>query len=364
MNQNRRQFIKSAFALSASGLMLPNALAANKHSDSNASAKYRLVFASPYPSDLHNHIPHMHQEFKHFVETMSDGKIAVDIKDNAQIGVGTDLMAAVTRGQVDGALISVSNLSRALPILDILNVPFWVSDDQQYINLISSDYWQQNVLNKIKQQGKVEILFHYLTGARTMSTTTTGKPVKVPMDLANQVIRVPASKVLHQFYTMTRANVIEVAWKDTAKMARLGHINILDPGVIGLYAGPDNLNQSIKTITTLNTVPDAWVNVINQDWLNSLPLNLRLIVKEAAIQTFKAHLKSYQTIKNNCLQSFINLGCDIYQPTETERWLWVEQFGHQRAEWRKVKTKLLGSVAEFDRMAQATQITSNFKVPQ
>lgn len=374
MPVSRRQFIRTSLALTMSSLVSSKTLfASNARTTSSASAlaqelalkrqaKYTLVFASPYASNESNFIPHMHYEFKHAIQTLSQGKIYVELHDNSRLGAGTELMAAVNRGKIDAALISVSNLSRALPILDILNIPFWASDSQAYLNLISSDVWQEKFLNVIKQQGKLEVLFHYLTGSRTLSTThTENVGITRPEQLENKVLRVPSSRVLQHFYQMTKANVVEVNWSKVASMAKAGNIDVLDPGIIGLYAGPNNLRNEISTISTLSTVPDAWVNVINQDWLRRLPTELQLAVRQAAKETFLAQINKSSETGLNCRTAFEKMGCRIVTPTIEERAVWQEMFGYQRPEWRDIKKGLLGSTSLFDRLVEATHIPSEYK---
>lgn len=366
---SRRYFIKSSSALVASSLfpfVNVNAATAKLSADDIAqdeaikqTAEHTLVFASPYHTADASFVPHLHIEFKRNIQALSQGKIYVDIQGQGAMGIGTDLMAAVSRGRVDAALISVANLSRALPLLDILNIPFWAGNNQAFLNLISSPYWQQNVIEKIAKQGKLAILYHYITGARTLSTTKLANTViKTPTDLKNMVLRVPASKVLKHFYAMTSAHIVEVNWANVANMARLGKFQVLDPGIIGLYAGPNNLRDEIATITQLNSVPDTWVNVVSQKWLNTLPRTLRLAVSDAAEKTFISQLSNVSHTESRCEQEFIKRGCTVFKPDQPTITLWQDQFGHHRHEWRDIKKSLLGSSNEFSRLLDATKTPS------
>lgn len=368
---SRRQFVKAACGLSAaltlnhSPLLLASALTDEQQLDNERRrrAKFKLLFASPYRNDDHGYIPHMHLEFKAFVEELSQGKIYVDIQDAGRLGIGTELMAAVTRGQIDAALISVANLSRALPLLDILNIPFWASDNQAYLNLVTSPYWQDHILAEISRAGVLEVLYHYVVGARTLSTIKARHPlITLPEDLQGVTLRVPASRVLAQFYSMTAAHVIEVPWGNVASMARSGHIDALDPGIVGLFAGPDNLRHEIGTINPLQTVPDAWVNVVNQQWLNSLPLALKTAMRDAALLTFKAHLAQVSRIEQHCAQYFRTMGVQIHQPTLEQRQRWQQQFGHHQPSWRAVKQQLLGGEGQFAELLAATKQPSAFSI--
>lgn len=370
MTFSRRDFVSSSLALCANavvgGSTVTNQLlqstitpTLNVIAADPRTAKFTMLFASPYNSEDASYVPHMHLEIKQAVETFSNGNIFVDIRDNGQLGVGTSLMAAVTRHQITAALISVSNLSRALPVLDILNIPFWASSDQAFLNLISSPIWQELVLDKIKQQGKLEILMHYIVGARTLtSSKRLSSTLKSPSDLKRLVFRVPASKVLTQFYKMTPAHVVDVPWHKVASLIRNAHLDALDPGIVGLYAGPDGLNLHLGVVNQLASVPDTWVAVIDQTWISILPKHLQWAVRDAFNYVFKQHVNNVSNTRIKCAEQLQKLGTKIYTPSLAERQLWIDQFGHQQPSWRDTKKELLGSEIAFDKLLAATKQTS------
>lgn len=375
MTFSRRDFVASSLALCTSAIVDGrSSLLAHVASSALSqqleiiyanpkTAQYTMLFASPYSSEHAALIPHMHLEIKQAVETFSKGQIFVDIRDNGQLGVGTGLMAAITRHQITAALISVSNLSRAVPVLDILNIPFWASKNQAFLNLISSPIWQELVLDKIKQQGKLEVLMHYLVGARTLTSSKhLSTTFKTPDDLHKRVLRVPASKVLAHFYKMTPAHVVDVPWHKVASLIRNGQIDALDPGIIGLYAGPDGLNLHLGVINQLASVPDTWVAVVDQTWMGILPKHLQRAVREAFKHVFKLHAQSVSVTKQKCVIELAKLGTQIYTPTIAEQTLWIEQFGHHNPTWKEVKKDLLGSEKAFDELVAATEITSAIKL--
>ena len=89
------------------------------------AASHVMTFGSPYVTEDWRSSPHMHQQLKANIQQMSQGQIYVDIQDSGKVGIGLELAASVSRGAIAAALVSVSNLSRVAPELDILNIPFW-----------------------------------------------------------------------------------------------------------------------------------------------------------------------------------------------------------------------------------------------
>ncbi len=367
-NSERRKFITQTCVLGAGTALsycLPGLCETqadlNEEMMLRKTAKYHMVFASPYASEDEHFSPHMHQQLKKNIQEITQGKIYVDIQDKGKLGVGTELMAKVSRGHISAALVSVSNLSPAAPKLDILNIPFWSANNQDYLNLITSQTWQKLIIERIVKQGRIDILFHYVPGPRTASSTKTyGKTFKTPQDLQGVTFRIPSSKSLRKYYDLVGTNSVKVAWKKVAYLAKNGRIDALDPSVIGLHNGPGGLRDHIGVISAIESVHDGWVAVINQHWLNSLPLNLRLLLRDAAEKTFQQHLSKVVDITHACISDFNRRGTKIYIPTDEEKAFWIKQCGHQRPEWNAVKNRILGKTAEFHKLLDATKINNGY----
>jgi TRAP-type C4-dicarboxylate transport system substrate-binding protein len=325
------------------------------------SAEYTMVYASPYSSGDQYYCPHMHYELKKNIQEMSGGRIYVDIKDNGILGTGHELMAMVARGTLSAALVSVSNLSPAAPELDILNIPFWSSKEQDYLNLVTSLTWKELIINKIRSQGKLDILFHYLPGSRTVSSTMMyGKVIKRPDDIKDIIFRVPRSKVLRTFYKLEGASPVSVDWNNVASMAKKGRIDVMDPSVVGLYNGPNGLRHHVGVISKIQSVYDGWVAVISQQWYKKLPLDLRLTLKDASEKTFREHLNKAGQTANACTQKFKSMGTKIYIPTNEEKDEWVKRCGPDNSEWAAVKRSILGDEKNFQKLIEATKINNGY----
>ena len=327
----------------------------SKQNEGKASASHTMVFASPYASADYQYCPHMHREFQQHIRTFSKGELYLDVIDQGAIGVGHELMASVSRGTISSALVSIANLTPAAPELDILNIPFWAAEPQRYLNLVTSDIWKTLILDKISSQGNIDILFHYIPGARTISTPRSMPHlITQPSELEGKIIRVAKSRVLAQFYKMTGASAVDVSWKDVAMMAKTGKVEAFDPCAVGLFNGPNGLRHQIGTISQLNTVTDGWVAVVNKKWFRSLPLPLQTAVRDASEQTFIEHINTVTEVKTKCLNWFTNRGVKVCALTDDERHIWVDRFGPQNQQWNELKRAILGKPQTFALLEEAT----------
>ncbi|BBN80472.1 hypothetical protein PA25_04570 [Pseudoalteromonas sp. A25] len=349
-------------ALLGAGLALPMPIMAKEHCNKKSGSELekcnkafaKMIFASPYDTKQWRSCPHMHQQLKKNIEQFSDEKIYFDIFHKGALGVGTELTALVARGSIHGALISVSNLTPILSALDILNIPFWCSERHNYLKLLSSKIWQEQIIDKIHQQGKLQILMHYLPGTRTATSTKHyGKTIKTPNDMHDVVFRIPASKVLQQFYDLCGTSAVRVPWKKAATLAKGGRIEALDPSVVGLFNGPGNLKEHLGVISQIKSVQDGWLLVVNQSWFNGLPSKLRQALLDASEKTFHEHLAQIPRVEQYCELALKQLGTQFYTPSVDEIAQWHAKAGHQLPQWRSFKQNLLGDEALFSKFYDA-----------
>ncbi|ASP39511.1 hypothetical protein CHH28_12875 [Bacterioplanes sanyensis] len=319
-----------------------------------ADSEYRLRFASPYRTIEAPTSPHMHEQIKEVVERLSDGRIQVDILENGAAGIGPELMAKVSRGMVDAALVSASNLSPIAPILDILNIPFWSASNDAYDRLVRSTVWRRLIVDHINNAGAIYVWFPYVVGARTLAT---GKhwpqAITHPDQLVDAVVRVPSSELLRHCYTIAGGRTRRVDWGEVSKSLQLRQIDIIDPSISSLYSGPDGLRHHIAHISQIESVHDGWMAVINQNWLRSLPASLQDVMYAAGDEIQALQPKIARQADDAAKQLFSAAGVDIHQLDDEQRAHWQQRCGHQHPSWRRFKRDILGNELLFDELLAA-----------
>ena len=351
----RRTFIKYCAYAGAGVLLQPGLVSAESFKEEKQKeklARYHFNFSSPYYTAMHRTTPHAHAEIKEAVERHTQNKVYVNIHDGGSMGIGSSLANSVRFNESQGALISVSNISPMINEFDILNIPFWSAGEDEYIRLFNSQLWKQYVVSKTRAFN-IKVLFHYVVGARTASSTRlSGKLIKAPEDFKNTRFRIPGSKSLAVFYKLARAETIEIPWRLCARTARKGRYEALDPCVIGLYSGPEELNKELGIISNIESVHDGWLAIGNRDFIDSLDPKTRIEFLDAFAEIQTLQIKLYQKAKDFCSTEFARLGTKIYMPTPQEKAVLSESFGHHHPAWEPVKKRLLGEngMAVFDQL--------------
>lgn len=364
-DKSKRAFLQNCLKLGA-GAILPNvflpyshAWAANTEIETRKKqlAKYHFNFNSPYLTSDYESNAHAHTEIKHIIEETTQHRVHVQINEGGINGIGSRLVNGVSYGRYQGALLSASNLSPKIKELDLLNIPFWSASTENYIRLVQSPIWQQQVLNQASKY-KLKIMFHYLVGART-ATTIKSYPhtIKSPDDFIGLQFRIPNSKNLRRLYKMANAKPRDVHWGLCAEHARKSRFQALDPSIIGLYSGPDNLKQEIGIISKIETVHDGWIAIANTDFINSLDSKTKQQFLESFERIQAKQFKRFQKANQFCETAFIKQGTKIYTPTSNEQQILENAFGHEKSEWNNAKIELLGKngVSLFEKFLKAAK---------
>lgn len=347
MPLSRRRFIAASVAA---------AYAWHRPLLANDASEFTLRFASPYPNEEADTSPHMHAEIKSLVEQASKGRIRVEILDSGKAGIGPDLMAKVSRGLVDGAIISASNLSPIAPALDVLNIPFWSADNQAYENLVNSAVWQDLVVDRVHAAGAIHIWFPYVVGPRTLATGHhKAEAILTPEHLVNSLVRVPSSDLLRHFYTLVGARTRRVPWGDVAQSLRQQQVDVIDPSISSLYSGPDHLRQHIAHITHIQSVHDGWMAVLSQQWLAALPNDLKSVMTTVAEEIHRLQPKAARQAHLTAEQRFKKMGVGSHYLDEVLKKRWRNQYGHQHPSWRRYKRNILGDEGLFDQLLKAAE---------
>jgi TRAP-type C4-dicarboxylate transport system substrate-binding protein len=357
----RRDFLKYSLGVGAGlsyfsmfpGQLWKNNLVFADEVQKEKVAKYIFNFSSPYITDNYLTTPHAHLEIKTLIEKHTKNKVYVKIHEGGVNGIGAALSNSVKFGKKSqGALLSVSNLVPMVPELDTLNIPFWSSNETEYVRLFNSQAWDKYALSKMKKSG-IQVLFPYVVGARTATSTRKyGKLIKAPEDFVGIKFRIPGSKSLKVFYTLTKAKPVKIAWGLCARTARGGRYDALDPSIAGLYSGPEELNKELGIISEIESVHDGWVAIGNNDFIDGMDSVTRTQFKDAFKEIQVEQLKLYQQSKEYCIKEFAELGTKVYTPTPDERKVLADAFGHTQPAWEPVKKGLLGDngLAIFDEL--------------
>jgi TRAP-type C4-dicarboxylate transport system substrate-binding protein len=336
------------------------ARAADDEAAMEKGAKHVMLFATEYKNEDYKTYPIMQTQFKDNLQKLSGNAVYVKLFPSGQLGIGPALAQKVQNGTVQGGSVSLSNFSPFAPIVDVINIPFWCGENQRFANLVTSSVWNGEITPKVTVKG-YKPMFYFTVDPRTIAARKgMHKTIKTPDDMRGVKMRVPASKLLQQFYRLTGANPTVVAWGETPSALKQGVADALDPAVGALYTF--GFIDIVESITLVDSVPDAQMFAANYGWYQALPKDLQMKFEEASEKTQGESFAQIPLARKTSMEAFSKAGVTFYKPTAAEHKRWVDVAGAQRPEWNDIKKELAGSVATFEKLRVAADTKGKFTV--
>ena len=209
--------------------------AAKKESELKAAAEHTMILGTAYAPGVSRSYPIMQLNFKTNIQNASNGKIYVQLAPSGRVGSGSTLAREVQKATIHAGQCSFSNFSPFVPEVDLVNIPYWCSENQKFVNLVTSDIWKREIHPKIEARG-FKPLWYPCIDPRTLALRKgIEAPVKTPDQLRGLKFRIPNSEMMLNVYRQLGANPIPIAWGESAVALKLGRADALDPAVGALY---------------------------------------------------------------------------------------------------------------------------------
>jgi len=218
--------------------------------------------------------------FKRQLEERSNGRIKAELFFGGVIGSERELMDFVQTGVLQGTRGGF--FADANPKFILFTLPFLVDDWDQAQRLVQSEFTR-----KINE-GARERGFHVpATGISQgfRAHTNSKRPIRHPDDLKGLKMRVPSQEVYVQTSKAFGANPQELPYAEVYQALQTGVVDGQDNAPSNIWDYMIHEVSKYLTITNYATGPDPLM--VNLEWYESLPRDLRDIFDEVSRETME-----------------------------------------------------------------------------
>ena len=324
---------------------------AKEENERKKAADHVMTLATAYVLGASRSYPILQLDLKENIQNATGGKVYVKLAPGGQLGAGGALAQKVQTGTIQAAQHSLSNFAPFAPVVDLINLPYFCGANQQFVNLVNSNTWKDEVHPKVAAKG-FKPLFYVVIDPRVVAVRKGGAgAVLTPSDLSGVKFRVPGSKMLQQYYRLVGANPTPVAWGETPSAIKQGVADALDPAVGALHVF--GFSDILSHVTFTRAVPDSQVYSCNLEWFDSLPKDVQDSIDFASEITAQQNLAKVPAARAFAMYELSKNGVEFHSLSDDQLAQWKEAGGYQRSEWDEFKTELAGSMANFDKLVEA-----------
>lgn len=164
-------------------------------------------------------------EFKRIVETESKGRVAVRLFPSEQLGSLVEMVENVRQGAQEIALASPGWFSQFYPRIDMLELPFLVTDWPQARRLLASRAFD-DLARAAEAKTGLLIYAKFPYGFRNIANSK--RPVKTLDDLKGLKLRVQNTPAHLAIFRALGANPVALAWGETYQAVQSGVVDGLE----------------------------------------------------------------------------------------------------------------------------------------
>lgn len=239
-----------------------------------AAEKMRISLQLPLKSHLGQNLLMFEKE----VEERTGGAIDVEIYDSATLYKDKEVPAAVGSGAIEAGVASLTRYVGDAPVVDVFYMPFLLkSEDKVRAAVAAGSPVRTTIETEVADTGG-QILYWQAYGGAIMLSK--GGPIKTPADLEGKKVRV-FGKTLGDFVTAAGGAPTLISGSEQYLAYQRGTVDVGMTGVSGVKSR--KLWEVMDTITVTNHADIEFVVVVNTEWWNSLPEDIRGHITNAAV---------------------------------------------------------------------------------
>jgi tripartite ATP-independent transporter DctP family solute receptor len=249
------------------------------------------------------------QLFKKYVEEGSDGKITVEILGSGSMGGEREILESVTMGNIEGGMAMSSLFTTYLPDWNVFDLPFVFKDRADWAAKVDGDLGK--LLADETSSIHVKILSYFDGGFRVISNTK--RPIKTMDDFKGMKNRVGESTLMIDTHKALGDNPVPMSFGEIYTALQQGTIDGVDTSVI--YVQDGNFQEVTKYCTLTNHTALQMVTFINQEFFDSLPVDLQQVVIDAAAKTTTEQRQIAVEVDEKAMQIMKDAGMTIDTPS-------------------------------------------------
>lgn len=256
------------------------------------------------------------QKFKEVAEEKSGGRIKVEVFPNSQLYGDEDELQALQSGSVQMLAPSSAKFTTIAPQLQVLDLPFIFDTPEEIPEVVSEDsaIGQAIFENEELAQKNIKVMGLWDNGFMQL---TANKPVTKPEDLQGVKVRIQPSDVIKSQFEAWGAEPTPMAFAEVYNALQQGVIDGQENTYSNIFSQKFHTVQSNMTESNHHYL--GYVLVINNEFYEGLPDDLRQVVDEAADEASAYNREIAQEKNDEDKQKILETDIEFTELTPEQR---------------------------------------------
>ena len=257
--------------------------------------------------------------FKNYVESASNGAIAVELFIGTQLcSKGAECLQGVADGSIDVYISTSGGAAGIFPYVQILDVPYLMSDDRIAEHVLSGDFTRKLREMALKDSGgKIRLMTVGNTGG-WRNFANTKRRVQNPNDMGGLKIRTVVADLPQELVRALGASPTPIPWPELFTSFQTGVVEGSKNGITDIM-GMKFPDAGLKYVTLDGHAYMGALWWMNNDKFISMPDELKTVIVDGFYQLQQATFASPKRKSIQAYADFVAGGGDLYVPTPAEK---------------------------------------------
>lgn len=257
--------------------------------------------------------------FKDFVESRSNGQIAVDLYIGTQLCAnGTECLQALEDGSVDIYVSTSGGAANMYPYVQVFDLPYLLRDDRIAEMVLQGDFTRElrkDILND--SDNLVRLMTIGNTGG-WRNFANTKRDVKSPADMKGLKIRTVVADLPQELVKSLGASPTPIPWPELFTSFQTGVVEGSKNGITDIM-GMKFPEAGLKYVTLDGHAYMAALWFMNNDVFLDMPADLRRVIVDGFVELQQATFASPKRKSIQAYEDFAAAGGSLYVLSPEEK---------------------------------------------
>ena len=253
---------------------------------------------------------------KEYVEEKTDGAVTIDIYPGGQLGTDAEVVQSLMGGTLEMGVFNYANLNSVYPDTMVVGTPGFFRSEEE-VDAIMSGEWGTAFHAAMEEETSLKMLSAICNGFRCFTSNTELTTV----DTAKGVtFRTMTSTMSVKMVEALGANAVPMASSEMYTAMQNGTVDGQENPVINIIN--DKTYEVQKYLVLDKHMASIAGFGMSSTYFNSLPEALQECLMEAVELAEETAAEMIVTLNEEGLQTLIDYGMSVYEPTEEELIAW------------------------------------------
>lgn len=273
--------------------------------------------------------------FEKLLEKSSGGDIDVQIYDSAQLYRDKEVPEAVSSGQIEMGVASLTRYVGEIPAVDVFYMPFLLNSEEKIRKATTKGSTVRGPIDDAILKTGARVLWWQAYGSVILLSN--GKPMATPADVKNKKVRVFGKTLGSWIKTVGGAPTL-ISGSEQFLAYQRGTVDVGMTGVAGVQSR--KLWEVMDTITVTNNADIEFIVLVNDKFWQGLSDKQRSLISDAAQKSEVAIRDKVGEIEAEAYRQAKENGMSVYQLSDKEVAAWKTGSAPVVDEWLKSAPKM------------------------